>query len=697
MKTGDGNRLGHGRRALPGREERVADQTPRVGEDGLEALRLLFPVRHQQSAAGTEDPPALAEGLGPGPGVHRYQNPRGCHEVEALVIEGELFGHALVELGGMDGAGDLVRGELKRIFVGIDSDEHCAGFPGRCGRQQVAASASDVEQAIARLEREQSDQLGDVGALRAGPFDETTRQVGERVESRERELDRRRDGKSHTVRRSISGLRELRVKHRIPMKATNPAACDRAVARPAHIRAKPGLLRRGLASLALAALAGCTQEGPRPDVLLVTIDTLRSDHCSAYGYPIDTTPHLTALASRGVLYRRAYAESSTTAPSHAVLLTSRHFRTLGVGKNGEQMSDDAVTLAETLASQGYDTAAFVSSFPLLKRFGFAQGFDHYDDRFVIDEASLGRRAPGSTPHDRLAGATLAHTEKWLADRNSDDPLFLWVHFVDPHAPYRAPQRFEGKWPEGTKTIVQRYDTEVRYADEQLGRLLELFRAESPERDDLVVVTSDHGEGLGDHGWMSHGVNLHEEAVRVPLVASWPGHLPEGKVVEEAVSIVDVSRSILDSLGIEAKTFAHGRNVFAGTDPSRAIFLQRRTYSSRKEKGQSLDGEMTAVVERDSKLILSPREKKRELYDLRIDPTELRNLVGPPPKRRRRGDDKAAIAALPPPVGTLDDQLKSAHRLEEHLANWERAFPSTGEDTPLDEETKKALRSLGYVD
>jgi choline-sulfatase len=499
------------------------------------------------------------------------------------------------------------------------------------------------------------------------------------------------------VWRSISGLRGLRVKHRIPMKATNPASRGRPAARPARMRAKARLLRRALPALALAAVAGCTAEGPRPDVLLVTIDTLRSDHCSAYGYAIDTTPHLAALASKGVLYRRAYAESSTTAPSHAVLLTSRHFRTLGVGKNGEVMSGEAVTLAETLADSGYDTAAFVSSFPLMERFGFAQGFDHYDDRFVLDEASLGRRAEGSTPHDRLAGATLAHAERWLSDRTGDEPLFVWVHFVDPHAPYRAPERFAGNWPKGTSTFVQRYDAEVRYADAQLGRLLDVFRAHSPSRDSLVVVTSDHGEGLGDHGWMSHGVNLHEEAVRVPLVASWPGHLAEGKVVEEAVSIVDVSRSILDSLGIEAKTFAHGRNVFAAADPARAIFLQRRTYSSRREKDQRLGGEMTAVVERDSKLILSPSEKKRELYDLRLDPTELRNLVGAPPKRRRRGDDSRAVAALPPPAGMPEDHQKAAHRLENHLAQWESAFPSTGEDTPLDEETRKALRSLGYVD
>jgi arylsulfatase A-like enzyme len=450
-------------------------------------------------------------------------------------------------------------------------------------------------------------------------------------------------------------------------------------------------------ALAVACLAGCAKDGPRPDILLVTIDTLRSDHCSAYGYAIDTTPNLAALASKGVRYRRAYAESSTTAPSHATLMTSRHFRTLGVVKNGEKVPDDAVTLAEALRDEGYDTAAFVSSFPVKSRFGFSQGFDHYDDDFVLEEASVGRRDKGSTPHDRLAEGTFLHAERWLAERTSDAPVFLWVHFVDPHAPYRAPERFAGKWARETPSVVVRYDSEVRYADKQLGRLLERFGALSPARDDLVVVTSDHGEGLGDHGWMSHGVNLHEEAVRVPLVASWPGHLPAGKVVEEAVSIVDISRTVLDSLGIDAPSFAHGRNIFGAADPSRAIFLQRRAYSSRRERGRILGGEMTAVVEDGSKLILAPGEKKRELYDLGIDPGELRNLVGDPPKRRRRGGDAVAAEALPPPAGTPGEREKKAHRLEKFLADWGAAFPSSGEDTPLDPETQKALRSLGYVD
>lgn len=454
---------------------------------------------------------------------------------------------------------------------------------------------------------------------------------------------------------------------------------------------------RMLAASALLAMVGliggCPSPPSRPDVVLVTIDTLRADHCSAYGYPVETTPQLDALASRGLLFRRAYAESSTTAPSHAVLLTGRHFRTLGVRRNGHAIPPDALTLAEALAEEGYATAAFISSFPLLSRFGFSQGFELYYDKLVMDEASLGRRKPGSEPHDRLAGATLAHVQNWFEKRSDDRPLFLWVHFVDPHAPYRAPEKFQARWPEGTKPGVQRYDAEVRYADRQLGRLLELVARHTPDREDLVVVTSDHGEGLGDHGVGAHGVNLHEEAVRVPLVASWPGHLQAGRVVEEPVALVDVARGILGLVGVEADGFAHGRDLFGALDPDRPIFLQRRDYRSGQVKGHRVSGPMNAVVQGDSKLIVAPDEARRELYDLQADPGELDDLLSTRASPEEGGPAAGGAGRKAVPQAAKD----AAGALEGTLGQWQQAFPSDESDQPLDKETIKALRSLGYVD
>lgn len=471
-------------------------------------------------------------------------------------------------------------------------------------------------------------------------------------------------------------------------------------------------LGRAVASLATAVvlgawLASCHQESSRPDVLLVTIDTLRADHCSAYGYPLPTTPTLEHLAAGGVRYARAYAESSTTAPSHSVLMTGRHFRTLGVTKNGAVLPPDATTLAEAFQAGGYATAAFVSSFPLMQRFGFSQGFDNYDDAFVMDEASLGRRKPGELPHDRLAGATREHLERWLGSQSIAKPLFVWLHFVDPHAPYHAPEKFVAKWPPGTGASLQRYDAEVHYADEQLGLAIAALEKQRPGRERLIVVTSDHGEGLGDHGWMSHGINLHEEAVRVPLIAKWPGHLPEGHVEEEAVGIIDIAPGLLHMAGIDAKGFDHGRDLFAPPDASRSIFLQRRDYKSAKEQGVTIGGEMTAVVSGGTKLILAPGEDRRELYDVKADPHELTDLLAGPGGKAApaaagaaRKKKKPMPAAPPPPAPSMTpaESETTAKRLEQLLADWHQAFPAaTKKDALEDKETLKALRSLGYVD
>lgn len=448
---------------------------------------------------------------------------------------------------------------------------------------------------------------------------------------------------------------------------------------------------------AAASTAACHRAAPRPDVLLVTIDTLRRDHCSLYGYPVPTTPNLDALASRGVRFERAYAESATTAPSHAVLMTGRHFRTLGVTKNGAVVSDEDVTLAEALRDAGYRTAAFVSSYPLTTRFGFAQGFETYDDRFDVDQASVGRRKEGVESRDRFAGATVDHLESWLESPSDNRPLFLWVHFVDPHAPYRAPEPFEAQWPDGTLPALRRYDGEVHYADRQLGRLLAVLDARRAGRERLTVVTSDHGEGLGDHGWMSHGINLHEEAVRVPLAAEWPGRLDAGRVVDGPVGLVDVAPGILGLLGVDASSFAHGLDLFAAADGNRAIFLQRRGFRTTHEKGVKIGGSMTAVVRSGTKFIVAPAEGRKELYDLQSDPGELVDLLGsaPRPARRKRDGQAPSPAA---PVEVPAARVALASKLEKELAAWRKAHPEAPpRDKGLDKETRQALRSLGYVD
>lgn len=449
-----------------------------------------------------------------------------------------------------------------------------------------------------------------------------------------------------------------------------------------------------LLAVVLAGVLGgaCSRPSTRPDVLLVTIDTLRADHCSAYGYPIATTPVLSSLASAGTRYATAYAVSATTAPSHASLLAGSSFRTLGVFKNGHRLPPQAVSVAEVLSASGYATAAFVSSFPLRSRFGFAQGFEFFEDEFTIQQSSVGRR---STPvaHDRMAGATFAKLDAWLGKRRDTRPLFVWVHFVDPHFPYRAPEKFEARWPADVSRDVRHYDGEVHYADKQLGRVIEAFDKHAGGGGAMVIVTSDHGEGLGDHGWLSHGINLYEEAVRVPLVVRWSGHAPAGQVIAEPVSLIDVAPTILEAARVaQAPASFEGRSLLGTLDPDRAIFMQRRTYQGKELENTDVRGEMTALVRGGAKYILAPEENRREFYQLPSDPHEAHNLLSPPAAGRNAStqEDSARPAESP--------ATAAARRHDEELAAWRDAHPEPDSgNVPLDKEDVKALRSLGYVD
>ena len=446
------------------------------------------------------------------------------------------------------------------------------------------------------------------------------------------------------------------------------------------IRSESSYRHRALVAMlllaAVAAFSACelgTPSAPSPvslpDVLLVTIDTLRADHSSAYGYVVPTMPSLERLARRGTLFERVYAPTATTSPSHAALMTGRYPRTLGVMKNGHKLAGRFTTLAEVLGEAGYQTAAFVSSIPLRAKFGFDQGFEHYDDLFTVEGRSLGR--PDGGRLDRRAERTTEAVSKWMADRHDPRPLFVWVHYVDPHAPYQAPTGFEADWPAATTQRIKAYDGEIRFADSQLGRLAYVFERSGPKAGTLTVVTSDHGEGLGQHGWMFHGLNLYEEAVRIPLVVAWSGKVEAGVRVAGSAELMDVSTSILGLLGVEAPPSFVGRDLFSDPQP-RPVYLERRPYRASEVYGVAVAGQMHAVVDGDSKLVLSPDEDRRELYDLSSDPGETLNMAG-------RSAERAARLAGLLGVWAGDNPAQAPLRAE----------PGEG--------LRKRLESLGYVD
>ena len=241
-------------------------------------------------------------------------------------------------------------------------------------------------------------------------------------------------------------------------------------------------------------------------------------------------------------------------------------------------------LAEILRERGYRTGAFVSSLPVRSRFGFAQGFDYFGEKFTRKDASIGREG-GKIPHDRVARATTADFVHWVRGVDRDEPVFAWLHLVDPHAPYRPPNPFKGRWPKGTKGFIRRYDQEIRYADHHLGKAVVAMRHRAGKEGTVFVVTSDHGEGLGDHDWAAHGLNLYEEAVRIPLVVAWPDRLPAGQVITRRTSLLDIAPGLLSLLEIPSPDGFSGIDFLDPTLPGARCIPAKARVSVQAGSGQ----------------------------------------------------------------------------------------------------------------
>jgi arylsulfatase A-like enzyme/Tfp pilus assembly protein PilF len=288
---------------------------------------------------------------------------------------------------------------------------------------------------------------------------------------------------------------------------------------------------------ALAVMSGACQRATTArgyNLLVITIDTVRADHIGAYGAARAETPTLDRLAGEGVRFEVAKAAAPLTLPSHATLFTGLLPPHHGLRNNGAgRLPDRIATLATRLQQAGYRTAAFVGAFVLDRRFGLGRGFELYDDEIERNESD-----PSRLEAERRAAIVVDRASRWLDALPREDarPFFAWVHLYDAHAPYEPPE------PYATRHRGALYDGEIAYVDEQIGRLLSGVERGGRTNRTLIVVTSDHGEALGEHGELTHGVFVYESSLRVPLILNAPRVLP-ARTVRTPVGLADVAPTI----------------------------------------------------------------------------------------------------------------------------------------------------------
>lgn len=431
----------------------------------------------------------------------------------------------------------------------------------------------------------------------------------------------------------------------------------------------------GLLAAQLIALAACRRGGqagaarPEPrdaNLVLITLDTTRADHLSCYAREVAAsarhgakTPQLDALAARGTRFRHATAQVPLTLPSHACIMTGTYPTVHKLRDMGGFILDKThPTIASIAQAAGFATAAFVGSRVLAKRFGISNGFATYDDD--MSGQSEEDKLPGVFPERRAAVVTDGALE-WLK-QNGRSRFFLWAHYYDPHAPYDPPEPYKHSYADDL------YSGEIAYTDERVGRLLDGIDQLGLASRTLVVVMGDHGESLGEHGEMTHGIFLYDSTLHVPLIVAGPG-VPAGKVIDDQVRSIDVMPTALEFLNLSPGPEAQGASLWPLLTQGRRVrsnYAYCETLYPRTYMGWS---ELRAMRSDSWKLIVAP---KPELYNLERDPGETTNL----------------IARYPADADELQKKI------------WEVAGQQSKQETvtstPVDPQTRQELESLGYV-
>jgi arylsulfatase A-like enzyme/Tfp pilus assembly protein PilF len=393
----------------------------------------------------------------------------------------------------------------------------------------------------------------------------------------------------------------------------------------------------------------------------VTLDTVRADRLPAYGYTGIATPALDEIAREGVRFANTASTVPFTFPAHSSILTGTYPPRHGVRENvGFVLGNGVPTLAERLKDAGYATAGFVSAFVLDGRWGIGRGFETYFDDFDPEALKGANLASGQ----RDGAETVAAATAWLDQRPPDKPFFLWLHLYDAHDPYTPPEPFASRYP------GRPYEAEIAYVDELVGRFREALAQRGLLDASALVVTADHGEGLGDHGEQFHGYFVYDSTVRVPLFLRLPGAELAGRTVETAVSHVDLVPTFLDLAGLPPAAGLDGKSLLpvatAAFDPARTAYSE--SLYPLLHYGWS---PLRALRNAGHKYIEAPRP---ELYDLAADAGEAHNVIRA--ERREAAELRRKLADL-----------------RSHL---EAGSPAAARPADLDEETLARLAALGYV-
>ncbi len=406
----------------------------------------------------------------------------------------------------------------------------------------------------------------------------------------------------------------------------------------------------------------------QPDVLLITIDTIRADHLPLHGYDKVNTPHLDALAKQAVVFDKAAAHTPITLPSHTSILTGLYPPQHGVRNNGSYHARPALTtMAELFQDNGYRTAGFVSAFVLDSRFGLDQGFDIYDDDLVDGRRQFSKFGV----KDRRAENTVNLIIQWLDKKNSGGAkrFFIWTHLYDPHFAYEPPEPFLSQY-------AHPYDGEIAYTDQQIGRLLDDLKKRGRFEDTLIVITGDHGESMGEHGESTHSIFVYEGTQWIPLMIKLPKGAHGGRRVAGLVRHIDILPTVLDvselkKLPADFIASLPGTSLvsrMSGAETSPVAESYAEAYLPLDQFGWA---PLFAWRDDQHKFIEAPTS---ELYDLKADAKELKNLAA---------EGSADVEAFRRKLAELQRGLKPA----EGIGDTKEA---------MDEETKAKLKALGYV-